>query len=426
MKKALLFAIMFGCIGMAVWFWVTMLTGGLPWPVYLYDAGRLLALTAFILLAFQFVLSSRTRWIEKGIGLDRLTGIHKQCGLLILILVTLHPILIFLSERLQGYAAPMSLLKTVGLITLLLVWTAAGAALLYGKIPMTYESWKRIHLIGYAILPIAFLHSFFIGSTLQRAPLKGLWVILFLIYLMILANRIRRRYSVKRHPLTVKEVRQETEDICALRFEGDHPDYAPGQFMFLQLEGQGRISEPHPFTVASSPTQKDLAVCVKAVGDFTSTLAETRLSDRAYVDMPFGVFSFVNHDASRLIFIAGGIGITPFLSMLRYLRDRAIPKEVILLWANKREKDIAFRAELDDMTSKMSSLRVVHVLSREKDWDGERGHIDREMLQRHVGDVTIGEFFVCGPVPMMAAVTRALRDLGVSKRRIHSERFALR
>ena len=426
MKKAFLIICMGVFAALPVFFWSRMLTGGLPWPAYLYEAGRLCAITGFVLLVFQYVLSSKIKWIERGIGLDRLFGIHKICGGIALALITAHPVLILLSERLQGYAAPIGFLKILGILTLALVWVTAGVALLYGRIPMSYELWKGTHRVGYVVLPLAFTHSFFMGSTLQQSPIRGFWVFLVLIYVAVLVDRIRQHAVSRRHPLSVRNVLQETDDIWRLDFEGDHPGYVPGQFMFVRLQTEGRISAPHPFTIASSPAQKGLAICAKAVGDFTSGMRERRPCDVAYVDMPYGVFSFVYHNADRLIFIAGGIGITPFLSMLRYMRDRNLRKDVILLWGNKTEKDIAFRAELDSMVSEMSSLKVIHILSRQGNWSGPKGRIDKEMLKNHVGDLARGNYFVCGPPPMMKDVRRALYCLGVPRRHIHSERFALR
>jgi len=426
MKKTLFLIVMALFIGIPVFMWSRMLAGGLPWPVYLYDAGRLLALIGFVLIVFQYVLSSRIKWIEQGIGLDRLLGIHRRCGALIPALITAHPLLILVSERLQGLAAPLGFLKTIGLIALLLVWVTAGAAMLYGRVPLSYEAWKGMHRVGYAILPLAFVHSFLMGSTLHQSPMGVFWVILALIYLAVLTNTVRRHFVLKKHPFRVSHVTQETHDIWRLHFEGDHPDFAPGQFMFVQLEQEGRISAPHPFTIASSPAQKGLSICVKTVGDFTSTIADTTPSDPAYVDMPYGVFSFLNHDADRFVFIAGGIGITPFLSMLRYMKDRRLRKEVVLLWANKREADIAFRFELDRMIAETPYLKVHYILSRQEDWPGEKGHIDQAMLKKHVGDLTKREYFVCGPPSMMEEVVRALSFLGVLKQHIHTERFALR
>lgn len=426
MKKSIFLILAGLCLAVAAASWARTLVGGLPWSVYLQEAGGLFALLGFILLFFQYVLISRIKFIERGIGLDRLIGMHMRLGALILLTLTLHPLLIFISERIQGYSTPIGFVKIVGVIALLTIWVTAGSALIYGRINLRYESWKRIHRAGYIILPLAFFHSLFLGSTLQPGFLRGFWVVLGLCYAAVLAARIHKHYAVKRDPLRVSHIKQETHDTWSLDIEGDHPDYAPGQFMLLRLNIDGIISAPHPFTIASSPTRKGLSVSVKSVGDFTSRLSESVRLDQAFVDMPYGVFSFTNHDAKRYIFIAGGIGITPFLSMLRFMKDTKLNKEVILIWGNKTKKDIAFKAEIESMASQMTSLKVVHVLSREKEWPGETGHIDAEKLKRYVGDFTKGEFFVCGPPRLMKGLEKALFALGVKKGRIHTERFSLR
>lgn len=426
MKKLTLSLVMVVFIALTVIFWATTLTPGLPRAVYLHEVGKLLGLVGFVLLLFQYVLSSKIKWIERGIGLDVLFGVHKKAGLIALILITAHPIVFFISEKLQGYETPMSLLKVLGVITLLLLLTAVGAALLYGVLPLKYETWKGIHRISYAIFVLAFIHSFFIGSDLQRYPMRIVWVILAIPFIGILAYKLQQRSHMRRNPFKVAGVLQETYDTWSLYFEGEHPPYNPGQFMIIQLLRDGKTSEPHPFTISSSPTGERLSISVKSVGDFTSTIGQTKTTDTAYIDMPYGVFSFLNFDAMDLVLIAGGIGITPFMSMLRYIYDKKLEKNVILLWGNKTEQDIAFRKELEMMASEMPSLKVVHVLSRQEGWPGERGTIDAEVLQKYVDNIHSSQFFICGPPPMMQAVERTLTELGVPKNRIHYERFALR
>ncbi len=196
--------------------------------------------------------------------------------------------------------------------------------------------------------------------------------------------------------------------------------------MMLSLLHNGRRAEPHPFTISSSPTSGDLSVSVKAVGDFTSTVKDATPADGAIVDMPYGTFSFLNYDAPNLVFIAGGIGITPFISMLRYMVDKKLERNVILIWGNKTEKDIAFKAELVQMDAAMPSLRIIHVLSNQPEWPGEKGYVTAGLLRKHLEGIENPQIFVCGPPVMMTKVVGALKQVGVPKERIHFERFALR
>ncbi len=231
---------------------------------------------------------------------------------------------------------------------------------------------------------------------------------------------------VKKRPFKIADVVNESHDVTSLYFEGKHRDYKPGQFMIVQLIRNGKVSESHPFTISSSPTRDKLSISVKSVGDFTSTIGDTKVSDGAYIDAPYGRFSFLNHDAQDFVFIAGGIGITPFMSMLRYMYDNKLERNVTLIWGNKTEDDIVFRAELEKMSAEMSSLKVVHIMSRQEDWPGERGYVDADKLGKLIDSFQVGQFFLCGPPVMMNILEKTLRDLGVSKKRIHYERFALR
>lgn len=426
MKKPLFILLMVFCAAFPALFWFLHLPPGLPWAVYLHETGKLTALLAFVLIFFQYVLSSRIKWIEKGMGLDRQLALHAKMGAVILLLITLHPVLILLSERLQGYQTPLSVWKLLGAAALLLLWTAACAAMLYGRISISYEAWKRVHKLAYFVFPILFVHSVVLGGTLYRMPVKVFWILLLVLYLGILIHRGCRYVLRKRHPFSVSKIETVAEKILHIEFEGQHPPFNPGQFMFLRLIKKGRISEAHPFTIASSPNQHHLSVCIKMVGDFTSSLKEIEVSAPAYIHMPCGRFSFVHHDAQELIFIAGGIGITPFLSMLRAMRDQGIARKVTLLWANQREEDICFKSELDRMTEEMPDFKRIYVLSREPEWPGEKGHIDKDMLMRHIFAFDTGMFFICGPPAMMESVRTAVRSLGVSRKRILWERFSLK
>jgi predicted ferric reductase len=426
MKRWILLAVLGVCVAIPVVFWAQTLLPDLPFAEYLYDTGRILALVGFVFAFFQFVLSSKIKWIERDIGLDKLFNIHRTAGLIALTLLLIHPVFLSLSDIAYGDIPSVNLSKLVGFMSLLLFILVVGAAVLYSKLNLGYETWKTIHWASYVALPIGFVHSLVWGSDLVSPPLRVFWFVMAGSYVAILASKLWNQIQVRRYPYRVAQVSQETHDTWSLHFEGKHIDYQPGQFLMVWLIRNGHVSEPHPFTISSSPTKDRLSISVKSVGDFTSKIGETKSTDPAYIDAPYGAFSFLNHDAHNLIFIAGGIGITPFMSMLRYIADKGLDRNVLLIWGNKAERDIAFRDELDNLVAEMPSLRVVHVMSSQDDWPGEKGYVDAQLLDKYMQDVDNPQAFVCGPPVMMTKVIGALRELGVPKQRIHYERFALR
>ena len=125
------------------------------------------------------------------------------------------------------------------------------------------------------------------------------------------------------------------------------------------------------------------------------------------------------------VLIAGGVGITPMMSMIRTLADRADRRPVVLLYGSKDWDSITFREELEAMKSRLN-LTLVHVLSQPPaDWTGERGYVDAEVLRRHLPPpYDSHEYFICGPDVMMDSIENALEELGVPMSKYHSERYS--
>jgi predicted ferric reductase len=447
MKRWLLIIITSGLIAMPIYIWSKTLIHSFPEDatlniyigVYVYDLGRFLAIVGFVLIFIQFALSSKIKLIESGIGLDKLISLHRVFGVIGLVFIVIHPAALYSGNILQiygvqdlgSYFKSMFLanifLKTVGFVSLIILCVSAGIAILYKYVRMKYETWKNVHMILYGALPIAFIHSARLGSDVIRSvPLKIYWWILLGLFFVISIHRIWMWFSIRRNPFTVTKVVQETYDTWSLFFKGKNNGYKPGQFMIIQLLRKGKLSEPHPFTISSSPTSRELSISVKSVGDFTSTIGETTTADFAYIDKPYGVFSFLNYDEKNLVFISGGIGVTPFISMLRYIRDKKLDRNVILIWGNKTSADLAFKDELKNMDDEMPSLSIIHVMSNQNDWQGEKGYINAEKIRRYVNDFDSSQFFICGPPKMMESVIKTLKEIGVPRQRIHYERFAMR
>lgn len=423
-KRNLLYvlAVVLLAIPVVEWARVSFLT--VQWPTILYDASRVLAVLGFVVLFFQYVLASRVRAFERSLGLDRLIHAHRTTGIAALALLLLHGVLYTTYELALGFLS-LGWQKLLGIGALLLLIVVAGAALLWKAWGWRYETWKRVHYASYVILPVGFLHALLLGTTVNSSLVTRVYfIVLLALYVLVVASRIAKRLRVRAQPYTVADVRRESHDIVSLRFEGPVPSFAPGQFMILNLFRGSGYSESHPYTISSGPDEEQLRVSAKGIGDFSRSLAEVAPGTRALIEAPYGVFSYDNAAAGSLVFIAGGIGITPFLSQLSALRSRDEQRKVRLIWGNKTSDDIAFTDELAAAQEYLDDFALVHVLSNE-DWEGETGFVDETIVRKYVDDVDRAEFFVCGPPVMMEKLIPALREMGVANARIHYERFAL-
>jgi predicted ferric reductase len=168
---------------------------------------------------------------------------------------------------------------------------------------------------------------------------------------------------------------------------------------------------------------------IKSVGDFTATIGKTQPGDQAFLEGPFGHFSYTLRPQDKdIVFLAGGIGITPLMSMLRHMRDTQADISVLLFWGNKTEADIIFREELEALTAgEKPRLRVVHVLNQAgADWPGEKGYLSADLLKKYIPQgLDDKTYYICGPPAMTDLALRLLRQLGVPAGKIDYEQFWL-
>ncbi len=407
----------------AVLAWLLRVDWGLFGDFYLRYISLLFALLGLTFILLQFVLVSRIKMLEDGFGLDRMFRWHRVFGRTGLMLVLLHVVLIIIF-RLEQYGEILfELILLVGIVALLGFIITAGVASTYKKIGLAYETWRNIHLANYLLFPLAMVHSFY--NAPSGSLLYYYLLLLSALFLVVVVYRAIRIFSIRRNPYEVVEVRQEAEDIWSLFFKGPYLDFKPGQFMFVQLLRNGELSSSHPFTISASPTAEYLSITPKELGDFTKTIKDTKVGDQALIDAPYGVFSFLNYGRGEPVFIAGGIGITPFMSMLRYMSDQNLDKKVTIFWANRSEKNLCFGDELAEMEEKMPGLQVIPVMSNQPDWQGEKGHLKAPLILNYIETTDNKEFYICGPPAMSRAVINELKHLDVSPLNIHSELFEL-
>jgi 3-phenylpropionate/trans-cinnamate dioxygenase ferredoxin reductase subunit len=233
----------------------------------------------------------------------------------------------------------------------------------------------------------------------------------------------------RRHAYVVEDVRPVPGDGVTLVIRAEGHDGLPfdaGQFAWLKIGSTPFVFEEHPFSIASTAEHPErMEFTIKALGDFTELLSALRPGRRVFLDGPYGGFTTEGlDDAPGFVLIAAGVGITPLLSMLRTLADRGDRRRHHLFVAARTEDQLMLRPEVAGLKRRLN-LKVVEVISDPAPgWTGATGRIDAALLERYLPRRPARlHYFICGPPPMVVAISRDLAGIGVPLRRIHTERF---
>lgn len=407
-----------------------------PGGGFWWDVAIGLGFAGLVMMGIQFLLTARFRRATAPFGIDVIYYFHRTLAYVLLAVVVAHPIvLVAINPALTSYLNPLTAPweMNAGTASLALLLALSGASVFRKQLHIPYEWWRLTHLLaGVAAVGLAIVHMAAIGYYSGTPAVRALWIAIGLSLAgVVVWVRLIRPWMLLRRPYRVTHVRRDRGDSWVLGFEPDgHAGFTfeSGQFAWVTLRASPFAMREHPFSIASSPSSDGkLELAIKELGDFTRTIGRTPVGETAYVDGPYGSFSIDRHpDAPGYVFIAGGIGVAPIVSMLRALADRGDARAHTLFTAHSALDRIPLRDEVDRLEAALQ-LRVVRVLEEpDEGWEGERGFVTREVLDRHL-PAERGElvYFICGPVPMIDAVERALVGLGVSRLRIHSELFDL-
>jgi len=398
--------------------------------------GRLAGFVGAYMILLQFFLMGRMPWLEGVFGLDVLSRVHQANGKWGIVFLILHgPLLSLGYSGVSGVSVWAQFLDFIqnyddvfeALIGLILFLVVVVTSLYIVRSRVRYEAWYAVHLIAYLAVFFSFGHQIEVGSSLTESSVfylywVGLYAVVFASHIVF--RFIRPTYFFMRHRFEVVRVVRESPTAVSVYMTGQDLlrfPVKPGQFMIFRFFAKGFWWQAHPFSLSKVPHGNELRITVKELGDFTERIKDLPVGTKVFIDGPYGVFTDLFGVSSKVLFVAGGIGITPIRSLMEEMLAKG--KNVVLLYGNKTANDIVFKGELDELSQRYGS-RILYVVSDDPAYGGEKGRIDEEKVRRLVPDYCDREVYVCGPVPMMDSVIALVKKLGVDPVRIHYEKFS--
>ncbi len=397
--------------------------------------GRFLGLHLAFVLALQLLLIARLPFLDRRIGMDRLTTWHRWTGFTLFWLVLLHPTFILL-----GYSKldKISFLGEFGNLAeqtpVLFGMIAAALVLITGFVSvraarrrLPYEVWHALHLVVYLVIVLAVLHQLSEGSAFKTNTLTeiywwALWA--FAIGALLTGRLLVPLVRNRRHRFTVAAVVPESDGVVSVYTTGRNLDRLgarAGQFFLWRFPGQNGWWQVNPWSLSAAPDGHRLRLTAKGIGATSRSLRDLQVGAKVFAEGPYGAFTAEQRTRADVLLIAGGIGITPIRALLE---DEHLIGDIVVLYRVRDESEAVLLGELRNLAAARGA-RLYLVTGRTGPGSPPFEPFSPDHLRRLVPDVTERDAYVCGPFPMTEAVLRGLRAAGVPSRQVHTEIFRL-
>lgn len=423
-----------------------------PVPVrrgFWIEFGVAIGFVGLAMMCLQAVLTARFAAVSKSVGQDNLLQFHRQAGLVAFGLVAAHPVILLLGDGdTLAYLDPWASIERAAALWFVIVILPAllVTSLWRHELRLRYEWWRLGHgVLAVLVVLIGIVHVARVGYYSSDRWTLAFWIVFGAASIgSVVVVRLVRPWRLRSHPYRVSDVREVASRTWNVKVEPEHPPavtFEAGQFAFVTFADSPFSLEQHPFSIASGVDERGhLEFAVKELGDFTDRIGRVPVGSRVYVDGPYGAMTLDVPDGGGLFAVAGGIGISPVLSMVRSLAASGRRVPVTLVVANVEPGDVAFAGELDDLLRSIGEDSIaVHVLDRPSGSGGGRdggagvpvgahvrpGPVDHELLSSLLPAEDRGrwQYVTCGPPGLMEAVEASLVRSGVPLDRIESERF---
>lgn len=389
-----------------------------------YHVGAL----SVICMAFTIVISVRPKLVESYFGgLDRMYRVHKWLGIAALVLFMVHfltsvgggddssDLLPEAEDDNDGAIGAIGMFSMVGFILLTILTLNRKFA---------YHRWIKTHIFTGFFFALAALHAwmaFQSGAAIALNSVPGGMIAVALVVGLLAyvykqtLYRASQRYRFKLAEVVPME--RATEVVLAP--EGTRFDFRPGQFAFVKIRSKG-FAEYHPFTISSGSKDPQLRFTMKVLGDYTRRVRDKLVPGaEALVEGPYGRFNPLEGPA-RQVWLAGGIGITPFISTLRSI-EPGHGKEIHLFYCVREREEALYIDEMEALAAQVDDVHIHLITSN----DGGRLTADR-VAERISQTPAEYSYYFCGPRPMLNALRTGLEAKGVPSRAFHFEEFEMR
>ncbi|MEV8091652.1 ferredoxin reductase family protein [Streptomyces nigra] len=393
---------------------------------------KFFGLHAALLMFCQLLLVARLPWLDRRIGMDRLTVWHRWVGFTLLWTVLTHATLVVLGfATLDDTSMAKTFVALSGVPASLLGMLAAAVILLIAVVStrplrrrLPYEVWHGLHLTLYVALGLAFVHQLQETTTFTSSAFATAywWVMWLFAFGALLTGRLvlplwRNAY----HRFTVSAVVPESDNVVSVYVTGRHLDKLParaGQFCIWRFPGHHNWWLANPFSLSAAPDGRGLRLTAKAVGTTSAGLRNIPVGSRAFVEGPYGAFTSLHRTRPGVLLIAGGVGITPVRSML----EESTTGDVVVLYRVRSEADAVLLPEVRRLVEQRGGR--LHLLTG-RTGESAAPPFGAQSLHHLVPDVLERDVYVCGPPAMTAAVLAGLRELRVPGHQVHAEKFGL-
>lgn len=397
-------------------------TFNLPISFSWVAASQIISLIGTVLLCFSFLLSGSFMMIESLFGgLDKVYKVHHIVGGIAFVFLLHHPLFLVVNAlpninlSYQYVWFSKNLTYNYGLISLYFMLLMLIFTLL---INLPYSIWKKTHeLMGLGLL-FASLHILTISSDVSRYLPLRYWIIFLLvtatwsvIYKRFLYGLIGPKYKY-----VVEKVKR-TEDVIEVFVKPmtKQMKYRAGQFAFVTFDKLS--NESHPFSISSGSNQDTIRFGMKILGDYTIKLKELVQGDKLTLFGPYGKFFQGIYTNKDLVWIAGGIGITPFMGLIDGELLSNQNRTVDLFYCVKTEDEGVFDNEIKEKVAGNNFIKYRQFCSI------DNGRLSANKLLEMLGTFSNKRFMLCGPVPMMESLSKQLKLMGVRNSDILFEDF---